>query len=249
MTEQRHVVLRTSDFEAGRERYLDENKPDPLVRKQIVSWSLDWNDGSREPYVVHWDDSVDSAPTREICGVVVWAGEWVQLCMPVSCSWTGDKSEGRLFYTCFVKASLRKAPENACKSDQKIHDRMVQRLKQDDYVQKILEKPLELCQATINRDFDHLEERVHCNQVAAEAIRRSIFSTAESALDVFDWVLALPALPCTLHSQLITRTVLADRAKLRVLEDAMYDACEQEEEEEILRELKLQAPPVKKSKA
>jgi hypothetical protein len=36
-----------------------------------------------------------------------------------------------------------------------------------------------------------------------------------------------------------TTTALADRAKLSLLEDAMYDACENEAEEEIVGELNI----------
>ena len=183
---------------------------------------------------------------------------------------------------------------------------MIQRLQQDSYLQSLTsasaEQPLEICEANIlvtttgsavaalppplaaTMD-DRLEERVHWNEATVEAIRRAVFSQAESTLDVLDLILSFPFLPTTtttntlasLSTTTLTSTTtkqasnhtaatttkgdsstsnttatttmttttttnmqyLASRAKLRLLEDAMYDACEQEDEEELVEELHI----------
>jgi hypothetical protein len=149
------------------------------------------------------------------------------------------------------------------KQQAKIRQKMLTRLQEDDYIKKILKlngtassspsnsESLELCQATIHiakstsdsnlPSVSQLEERVHCNQDVAEAIRRAIFSTAEAPLDVFDLICRCAILPSTsLASTVPYTTPLADRAKLRILEDATYDACENEEEEEIVQDLNIE---------
>jgi hypothetical protein len=145
------------------------------------------------------------------------------------------------------------------KQQAKIRQKMLSRLQNDDYVKKILNvngassESLELCQATIHiaqstsklnplpPPISQLEERVHCNQDVAEAIRRAIFSTAESPLDVFDLVCRCAILPSTSLASIVPYTTpLADRAKLRILEDATYDACENEEDEEIVQDLNIE---------
>jgi predicted RecA/RadA family phage recombinase len=141
------------------------------------------------------------------------------------------------------------------KQQAKIRRKMLTRLQDDDYIKKILNangtsnESLELCQATIHiaqatSDSNlqsQLEERVHCNQDVAEAIRRAIFSTAEAPLDVFDLVCRCAILPSTSLASIVPHTTpLADRAKLRILEDATYDACENEEEEEIVQDLNIE---------
>jgi hypothetical protein len=73
-------------------------------------------------------------------------------------------------------------------------------------------------------------------------------------LDVLEVVLSLPFLPVVKHATVllskkkkkITTTALADRARLRLLEDAMCDACEQQGEEDMVQDLDIQS--TKKSK-
>ena len=87
-------------------------------------------------------------------------------------------------------------------------------------------------QAKIKVDQSNLEERVHVSEKLCECIRRSIWSAVDSPLDVIDLILNLPCLPT--H-----QTPLASRAKLRLLEDAMCDACEQEGEDELIEDLSI----------
>ena len=90
-------------------------------------------------------------------------------------------------------------------------------------------------------------------------IKNAIFSHVEDNLDVFELLLNMPYLPrssgrdgpldSAVPSDLTTQglepstskvcDMLGDRAYLRLLEDAMFDACEKEGEEEILDDLNI----------
>lgn len=244
------------------------------------------------------DLSLDTADCA-VTGTLQIQGEYLRVSLVTACYWKGDCVDGSLFFSCHASASFVPPAEDAVEEDTatsaaaaagdssskkarkrqaKIRTKVVERLRNDDYIRKLLktadtddddddqqqqqQKPrmLELCQATIRiRQSDQtLEERVRTSQVAAEAVRRAVFSAAESPLDVFDLVCRLPLLPsnssnsdnsgtatdAATHHQLQeqaipTTTPLADRAKLRLLEDATYDACENEEEDEIVEELNI----------
>jgi hypothetical protein len=116
----------------------------------------------------------------------------------------------------------------------------------------------------VDRNRNVLEERVDVTDSLAEALRRAVWPAAESSLDVVELILALPSLPCcatapasssgaarsaatnttapsrsTTTTTTTTTTPLANRAKLRMLEDAMLDACEREGEDQLLEDLNL----------
>ena len=55
-------------------------------------------------------------------------------------------------------------------------------------------------------------------------------------------ILALPSLPCQSTARVSTTTRLANRAKLRLLEDAMLDECEKEGDDEIIEDLTISKP-------
>ncbi|KAL3826229.1 hypothetical protein ACHAXA_006257 [Cyclostephanos tholiformis] len=121
-----------------------------------------------------------------------------------------------------------------------------------------------LCEALIQRgDRDReLEERVNVNEDALDGIRNAILSQTEDILDVLDLLLNMPYLPRLLvfegrgddreadTSEVLDGTMatatamatlrkLAQRAYLRLLEDAMFDACEREGEDELLDDLNI----------
>ena len=146
----------------------------------------------------------------------------------------------------------------------KIHQqKMIKRLSADDYIAKLRSKskgnsvPQLLMEAAIRLDQANLEERVQNSQDIAEGIRRAIFSQADTTLDVLELLVNLPCLPTTSSkigkssdTQLALQSSsssssssavakLADRAKLRLLEDFMCDACEFEGEDELVSELEL----------
>lgn len=106
----------------------------------------------------------------------------------------------------------------------------------------------------------HLEERVDVVDTVAEGLHRALFSSAHyGSLDVMDLLLSLPLLPTRIHINqhedaeiiqqekkkkgMMIHCPLADRTKLRLLEDAMFDACEREGEEELIDELRI-APSI-----
>ena len=85
-----------------------------------------------------------------------------------------------------------------------------------------------------------MEERVFCNDTMAQALHRCLFTTAEDSLDVFDVVLGLPLLPTVAHEGQVSHTSpLADRVKLRCLEEATVDACDQHGDDELVEELHI----------
>lgn len=229
------LSIESRDFSLALERYIDENKPDPLMRKQMQAWELTWDVGELQDSARFSFD-----PSHMVAGTLLWKGQYMEVHLSSSCYWRGSAKEGSLFVSCQARATFREGKQDESKADKKVRRRMVKRLKDDDYIQKLLSESCDFCEASIQLDPEHLEERVHCNEVIVEAVRRAVFSTAESPLDVFDFVVSLPFLPCTVH-KLAATTGLADRAKLRLLEDAMYDACEQEEEDEMVKGLDISA--------
>jgi len=168
------------------------------------------------------------------------------------------------------------------RAEKKVRDKMLKRLRQDDYVRKLLKKKdaasgggveddegggLLLCQADIlfcggggggdkksagTSRTQQLEERVYTDEMACEAIRRCVWSATNDTIDVLDFVLQLPFLPrksaATTTATATITTPLADRAQLRMLEDAMYDACEKEGEDELVEGLEISQSQKKKAK-
>uniref|UniRef100_A0A7S3L2K4 Uncharacterized protein n=2 Tax=Amphora coffeiformis TaxID=265554 RepID=A0A7S3L2K4_9STRA len=175
----------------------------------------------------------------------------MKLRLSVLCYWKGTKKDGSIHFSCDVvrgeftaepKVDQDSSDKKAVKAAQKIHQKMIKRLMRDDYISKLVKGHRQnLIEATIMvKSTGELEERVYCDENTAEGIRRGIFTTAENSLDVFDWVVSLPFLPSCAHVGVISLTTpLADRVKLRCLEEATYDACEQQDEEEIVDDLHI----------
>lgn len=251
------VLLTNEAFEKAVQRYIDDNKPDPIQTKQLSGWTLTWQEQDETP-----PDDVSFQPTHAVTGRLVIEGEYCEVIFISECFWRGDEQNGSLFFRCLASARLRTTTKAAkcdkCREEKKAADKarakMIERLQKDDYVSKLLhrDEPLELCQATVllNKDDPEaqLQERVWCSETTAEAIRRGIFSTADAPIDVFDILCSFPILPTsTFHrTTLAETTVLADRAKLRLLEDALYDACENEGEEELVDELQIDCKRTKR---
>ena len=104
-----------------------------------------------------------------------------------------------------------------------------------------------------------VEERVDVSEDALEAIHRAILSHTDCNLTVLEMILSMPWIPCSSHgtvsgsvasswntcltdtSAMSSRYLQGarDRAVLRLLEDALFDACEREGEEEMLDDLTL----------
>ena len=148
----------------------------------------------------------------------------------------------------------------------KLHAGMLKRLQSDKLISRLLEddkdskqttnKPTKgvgdvaFCEALVQQNPNNnnlldgeLEERVNVHDETLEGIRNAVFSHTEDNLDVLELLLSMPYLPRTAaticNGQERTLLVLGDRAYLRLLEDAMFDACEKEGEDDMLDELNI----------
>ena len=143
-----------------------------------------------------------------------------------------------------------------------LHAGIIKRLQSDKFIRNLLSNEGVLCEALIQQSANctnQLEERVNVNEDVLSGIKNAIFSHVEDNLDVFDLLLSMPYLPrssgrdgpldSAVPSDLTTQglesgtskvhDMLGDRAYLRLLEDAMFDACEKEGEDEILDDLNI----------
>lgn len=298
-TSWQQVRLSSDLFRKALDRYIDVNKPDPISRKQLEGWSLQWYDESVEVDhdVANTNDKNDDLittiedPSHKIQGRLEIGGEFLLITLQINCTWkttttgSNEKEASTTQYGHFVfaghamarfwtKTELMNKTSNhqqgkdddpngtRNKKDQKVQDKirtkMMARLLDDAYISKLLVSTTTrdnndprrqggslLAQAHIHFTPNSLEERVTVMDDVGEAIKRAIWSATESPLDVVELLLALPLLPTTDHNSTgdnsipITTTSLANRARLRLLEDAMCEACEKEGEEELLDDLTI----------
>ena len=275
---EQQVILESSAFQRALASYIDDNKPDPIMRRQLEAWKLEWtttdienaegNERSKNggggdfKQVEAAAPAFDSSKANVIRGTLTIQGEYVSVVLRMECSWNHpDKesddvkmSDGLFTFSCAVDSAKildKTSSEDEDKVDRKIRKKMIQRLKQDSYIAKLLalDKPqqpsafdpyLAKAKIHVHQARNILEERVDVSETIAEAIRRAIWSSAESSLDVIEVMLALPSLPGSSHKNTIEKTTpLANRAKLRLLEDAMLDECEKEGEGELIQELSI----------
>jgi hypothetical protein len=259
------VSLTNDAFNQALEHYIDENKPDPLALKQVQSWTLEWkDDDDGESF-----NDYPFAPSHVLEGNLQIGGEYLAVTLSVRCAWKLAESppgkHGSLYYSChaqarfWTKSEITKRKSSASSNDNddsakndktqdKIRTKMIARLREDSYISKHLLLPQKdgkprsalLAQANIKVDATDLEERVHVSDDVSEAIKRAVWSSAETPLDVIELVLNLPCLPTSSSNDKSHMTTpLANRAKLRLLEDAMVDACEKEGEDDLIEELKI----------
>lgn len=255
--QQREEPIMTTEtvFETIIDKYLQDNHGlDPIVKRQIQSWKFEWNEADRE---VSSPGAVSEAPSssnhkqlpHSYSGSLIWRSEDSILVVTIysTCSW----SDTLLEWTCRARADFADVPTD--KTQKKIYKKLKSRLEKDDYISKLFHSdPLIeqdecttphgtiLAQASVNTADNGLEERVWTNSDVAEGIRRSIWNSAEEPIDVLEFVIQyLPLLPCVAYTQLQQTTSLADRAVLRLLEDAMCDACDREGEGEVLEDLHI----------
>lgn len=245
-------------------RYVDENKSDPLTKKQIEGWELSWEDQRASADNLFSSAEWSFSPTDVIQGKLVWKGEYTIAEIYALCCWEPSQNsekasklpkEGSLYFS--LRANLRfrtkydkdqtesTKTRDEKKSEDKIRSKMIQRLRDDKFIKQLLsdekkfpkksQESAVLCEAFLkvytpeNQSEPQFEERVDVTDNVAESIRRAVFSRAESSLDVVDLLLNLPILPCSIHK--VVPCPLADRAKLRLLEDAMFDECERHDDE------------------
>lgn len=266
-----HHSLKAEAFIKALERYVDENKPDQLVLKQIQGWAMQWSSSEEDEDKSKTEISSDLYfdPTDVLQGTLTWKSDYMVAEIECSCYWEphhdsiSKQQTGSLYFVMRAKLRFRNKHDNSegetkkskeeKKSEEKIRAKMIRRIKQDPYIKRLLpdtdtntkESPdaTILCEARVSaKDISSaagkLEERVDVTDNVAEGLRRALFSQAESSLDVVEVLLSLPLLPGATHDISI-HCPLADRAKLRLLEDAMFDACERAGEDELIDDLKI----------
>ena len=235
-----------------------------------MSWSEDDNDcgGQSSSSSSSANDekiAVDWKPKNAIEGTLEICGDYAAVTIKMECFWAdGDAAEnddktedGRLSFACnVISGRLIEKKDGEEKPERKIRKKMVARLRQDSYISKLLavkdeaataaQKQQQFCLAQasiyVNSTKFEMEERVDVSENVAETLRRSLWSSTPSPLDMVEVILALPSLPCRSagKKKKATKTTrLANRAKLRLLEDAMLDECEKEGEDQIIEDLKI----------
>jgi len=258
--------LVSQQFYDSLNKYIDYNKPDPIARRQLECWELNWSDGD-----VCLNDIISCAswgekkygmqhlvcsPENYVGGTLEIRGDYVAVTLEISCIWAdGDAAknsiveDGKLNYICRLKSGqFVERKDDESKTETKIRKKMISRLRQDSYISNLLEFTEEnkhsanfcLAEANIYVDAKNfkLEERVDLSESTAETLRRALWPSTTSSLDVSEVILALPSLPCRNTGGVTTGTTrLANRAKLRLLEDAMVDECEKEGDDRLIEDL------------
>ena len=153
----------------------------------------------------------------------------IQCCWKTSSSSQKKSGDGQLTYYCRVQSAtfIRDNVEED-KTKQKIRTKMISRLQQDTYIMKLLSVEgendndndknnddddndddssssfLYLANAKIEVEESNniLEERVDVSDVVAEALRRAIWSSSDSSIDIIELILGLPSLPTTSHGNI-----------------------------------------------
>lgn len=247
-------------IELAVEKYLadNHNSLDPIGKRQIESWSFEWAKGApkTKPSSSFQENQSLSEKNHEHSGKLFWKSSNQEnpfyMTLSSYCFWT----ETSLEWTCYARTDVANPPTEP--KAKKIFKRLRDRLGKDDYISKLFtdhvrKKPNDaddestsdgviLAQASIKTPESGLEERVFTDPDIAEGIRRVIWNSSIDPIDVLEFVIQyLPLLPGKrTYSEMIETSKLADRAVLRLLEDAMCDACDREGEEELVKELHIQ---------
>jgi hypothetical protein len=262
-TTPKRVALSTAQFNESLARYIEEAKPDPLATLQVEGWMCEWKEYDEAELVGgdHQDcrtasasgDAEDSDPTITpycIRGTLSLHGDYMKILLRANCQWTWDTAteSGVLEFALSVCARVLAMAELRARAttsgdaitDKKVRSKVLKRLQSDDYITKVLVDDFQpLCQATVLTKAIQLEERVWMDQDLLESIKRSIYSQASSVMDVVELVASFP--------YLANGCPLGHRAKLRLLEDAMLDACEREGDDNLIDELSLESNDVEDS--
>lgn len=275
------MKLSSSQFVDAIARHLDGSKPDPLVKGQINSLHVNWEQhasnvdgGSGDSDDAAGDTSSDL--TSSFRGTLALSSEFISVAIHVTCYWKkklpdsqqqrqsvkntdGDvvNSKEKTFQEEFyikMNACARCCDHKELKS-KKLRAGMMSRLQSDYYIKRLFDGDTggaTLCEALIQQNlqtdrtgrggvFNELEERVNVEEGTLQGIKNAIFSQCEDNLDVLELLLSMPYLPRNEKGIMPNQwqCKLAERAYLRLLEDAMFDACEKEGEDEMLDDLKL----------
>jgi hypothetical protein len=294
-------------------RYIDDDKPDAIRRRQIESWTFAWQPDDHDSMMAEEDDD-DDAPVattkttggaatkstfsddqqasppqkgrirrrqQRIAGTLTWTGEYVRMQLHCTSAWQEEEQEDekdgnggsarknknaatatgtRFVSKCRVtKAMLRDdlVDVQQVKRQQKLAQRWKQHAATNSSSIFLLDcpGPVELFEVSIIGSSS--EERGYWHEECCAAIQTILYTTAESSLEVFEFMVRYLPMVLPRSTGGVTgadnddnddgmeksTTQLADRAVLRLLEDATYDACAAEDSdtaEESLADLGLQ---------
>jgi hypothetical protein len=165
------VPLSTGIFHQSYEQFLQEQKPDPLVLKQLQSLHIEWKD-------IDDDDDINDFPTdakfqidkhtNGTCGILAIVGEHTTVILKACCNWKvpidNASSMCEMHFELYAQASLTpkalwkshaQTPEdNIGKKEERLNDKIrsgvMNRMKEDPYVRRIMkEETALLCDASI----------------------------------------------------------------------------------------------------
>jgi hypothetical protein len=257
----KRISLDTQMFHEAVISFMDKCKPDPLVKKQIQTLQLDWSED--ETFHFHEGEFLSRNSLKSIIqGVLKISNEYSCVNFNATCIWCNDiDSHHEMFFSLNASATFNDIQPAKMKStndtntrkdnkvNKKAHSRVIQRLKGDRLVSRLLDgNQILLAEAHVKFNCDgpefhgitKLEERVITSADGMEGLKKLIFSLMESNIDVIEFLLHLPYLPREIKGTRIKPSYeLGERVALRLLEDVMLDECENEGEDQLLEDLHL----------
>ena len=242
MVTARSLRLETKTFERALNEYLEESKLNPLAERQAkhIQNNLKWD---------QYESDSNSEYDFELCGVLTLkrnleqdnddstsigdenSASWI--CVNLMCELRSKLNEIFLFQI-RSKASFVINKKNSTRSK-----RMIRRLSQDSYVKTLLcdsRQPQVLCEVNIMSSNSQMENRVHICSETLEGVKRASFSLIDSNLELMELLVKLPWLSL---KKSVSCSLLANRAILLLLEDALVDACEEEGENDMIESLEI----------
>jgi len=115
--------LHTAAFVESLERFIDENKPDNLVLKQLQSLALEWTDcedcedceestsATANDYAIptqssEGNDIAESASSSSRSGILQIVGEYISLSLYAKCKWSRIKDKCEMHFELYALASF-----------------------------------------------------------------------------------------------------------------------------------------------
>ena len=87
------VRLSSDLFRKALDRYIDFNKPDPISRKQLEGWSMQWYDANVDTSSDDNDNATSIVhPSHKLQGRLEIAGEFLLITLHVRCAWKSTTS-------------------------------------------------------------------------------------------------------------------------------------------------------------
>jgi len=255
------VSLDTFMFDEAVASFIDEYKPDPLVKKQIQKLQFDWREA--ETIHLHENEFLNRHSSKNIIqGILHISSEYCTVNVDATCVWhNGIETQHEMYFSLNVSATLHdiqstkfssiddKNDRKENRMNKKAHSGVVQRLRGDTLVKRFLDVDQVLlaeahvkfnCEDPDLHRITKLEERVISSTDSIGGLKTLLFSFMESNIEVLEFLLHLPYLPREKQgASLKPSRELGERVALRLLEDAMLDECEKEGEDDMLEDLNL----------